>query len=117
MYIYENTYPVLFRGNDLIRGEVYVVNQEVYDKIFELESDADYAIETLVTEKGITVEAYIYQDESVKNQENRITDFEAADFFDKWLRETPRESESFQFYLEWGGRLDRQDSFEKNERK
>lgn len=106
MYLFEDVYPVLFRGDDMIRGETYDVPDKDYSRVFELESDANYVIDTVVTDRGHEAEVYFFQDESVKDPERQITEFDAIEYFHRWLEITPRDSESFQFFLEWGGNAD-----------
>lgn len=96
-------YPILFVGTDLITGEVYSVRPEAYDAVVALEADADYDVVTVMTTGGRAVTVFYFKDESQKNPDQRIDNFDAPAFFQKWLAVTSPDSDSFKEYLALGG--------------
>lgn len=96
-------YPVLYDGKDMIQGEIYRVGEAAYQRVLALESDADYDIKTAQAISGREVRIFFFKDESQKDSEKRIVEFHAAEYFKRWLDVTPRNSESYLFWLEWGG--------------
>ncbi|OGE26147.1 hypothetical protein A3C26_01315 [Candidatus Daviesbacteria bacterium RIFCSPHIGHO2_02_FULL_39_12] len=96
-------YPILYTGNDIIKGETYIVRESVYQRVLILESDADYDIKTARAISGREVRVFFFKDESQKDPEKRIVEFHAEEYFKRWLDVTPRNSESYLFWLEWGG--------------
>lgn len=99
----EGFYPILYPGNDIIQGETYTVRESVYQRVLALESDADYDIKTVNAIRGRAVSVFFFKDESQKDPERRIVEFHAEECFKRWLDVTPRNSESYRFFLEWGG--------------
>lgn len=99
----EGFYPILYPGNDIIQGETYRVRDSVYQRVLALESDADYDIKTVraISEREVCV--FFFKDESQKDPAKRLTEFHAAQYFKRWLGVTPKNSESYLSWVEWGG--------------
>lgn len=107
MYLEKNGYyPILYVGSESVPGEIYLVSEEAYKKVVELESDADYDVQKVKTTNGIEVTVFYFQDMEQKSIERKIDNFDAQAYFDKWLSETDRNSDSFKAFLEWGGKQD-----------
>lgn len=96
-------YPILFAGVDLVQGEVWSLSDESYQKVWELEADADYEVKTVTTVGGLPVIVFFMKDESQKDPSRRINNFDAALYFNKWLAENDTDSPSYRQFLDWGG--------------
>lgn len=79
-------YPILFKGTEVVHGELYEVSPEAYEKVMALESDADYDIQTVQTHQGRVVKVFFFQDLAQKIPSQKITDFDADFYFQKWLK-------------------------------
>lgn len=99
----EGFYPILYPGNDIIQGETYAVRESVYQRVLALESDTGYDIKTVKAISGREVRVFFFKDESQKDPARRIIEFQAGEYFKRWLDVTPRNSEGYLFWLEWGG--------------
>lgn len=104
MYLHKDLYPVLFTGEDDISGETYLVPEGDYDKAVALESDALYNVALIETASGHKAEVFFSTDESTRDPAHRIAHFDAEFYFKKWLEMASPSSESYQSFLEWGGR-------------
>lgn len=96
-------FPYLFEGDDRIEGEVYDVQPKEYGVIAAMEGD-DYNTQTVVSENGRSVVVFMANDDTKRDPEKRITVFDSASFFQKWLDETPRDSQSWEEYVKLGGK-------------
>lgn len=92
-------YPILYVGTDLITGEVYSVRPEAYDAVVALEADANYDVVTVTTVGGRAVTVFYFTDETQKDPDRKIDNFDAPAFFQKWLDNTPQDSASYKEYM------------------
>lgn len=98
----DDYFPYLFNGTDIISGEVYDVRMEDYERIAAMEGD-EYGTSKVTTGKNRQIVVFTAVDNSKRNPKNRITNFDAAAYFKKWLEDTPRDSDSWQEFVELGG--------------
>lgn len=99
----EAYYPVLFMGTSLVQGEIWSISDSAYQKVWELESDANYQVETVTTTNGKQVIVFFMKDEGQKNKFLKIENFDQREYFRKWLKETDKKTPAYQFFLNWGG--------------
>jgi len=103
LYLEKGGYlPILFVGTDLIAGEVYSVSLDAYKAVVDLEGDADYDVVTVMSVGGRAVTVFYFKDETQKNPDQKIEEFDAAAYFQKWLAATPPDSPSFREFIRLG---------------
>jgi hypothetical protein len=88
-----------------VHGEVYEVNEFVYKKVVEIETN--YEIKTVQTTNGQEVDAFFYKDNEAKKNTKRITSFEAPKYCTLWLQKTSKKSSYYQNWLSFGGNPNR----------
>lgn len=71
-------FPIMFEKGehvDDVPGEVFLVPDELYKTIRDMEEAAGYKTKTVTTKKGEEVRAFYYQGESERIPRNRIKEF------------------------------------------
>lgn len=106
MYLAESGYyPILYHGIKWIAGEVYIVNDQTYDKMVEMEGDADYTTLEVETISGMLVQAFFFNEESQKKPDRALDTFDAPHFFQHWIETTSVDSASYREFIELGGKI------------
>lgn len=89
MYLNEaGYYPVLYVGYGAVPGEVYRVSEPALQSVIELESDANYDMQEVLTIGGILVKVFFFMDDTLKDSSRKIASFDAVSYFEKCKRES-----------------------------
>lgn len=75
LYDTNMAYPILYKGNDDIQGEIYDVDTKTLKYLIGMEKNAGYNFHNTRTKTGVDVMVFIQPDNHYKKQENRITNY------------------------------------------